>query len=72
MIYANVFLYSEMDENGDIIPMQYPLTHEEVETVHYMVENNLKIIAFGNHFHNAEDIIKFDIVHSDDLPFKNM
>ena len=72
MIYANVYLFTESDDEGNHNALQYELTPEQLESLHYAVEQNLTLIPFGDYFHHSDDIIKFNIVKSTDKPYTNM
>jgi hypothetical protein len=61
MATVTVFLFSEMDFEDNIIPVQYELSDSELGSLLHSIEKNVQLISFGNTFHHIEDIIKIHV-----------
>jgi hypothetical protein len=55
----HLHLFSEMDEDGDILPVEVELTEEDVAILDTAIFNKLDLLPFGKIWYNKDDIIKF-------------
>lgn len=72
MVHVHVFLYSTMDDEGNLEAMLHSMTVEEAEMMYFALENNLRFIPFGKFGYNAEDIARYRILEDGEQPYKNM
>lgn len=69
---VNVSLFSEMDQDGNQQFMEYEVTAEELEYMYNSIENNCNLIAFGDHIHHSDDIIKIQVIKDAGQAYRNI
>jgi hypothetical protein len=57
-ILIQIHLFSEMDDEGNIVPVQYELTTTQKHCMVQDIRNKQALIEFGGVFHHTDDIIK--------------
>lgn len=53
-----VYLYSNEDKEGNIVPIEYDLSPSEVDAFEEACEMATILVPFGRTKHNAQDIVR--------------